>query len=209
MTTIAVPRLFEIFQGSATTAQEVSTILGLGPTGDATARRRLVHPEPASFAPILYFQNPDRTWNLDNDLLYAPITAVLRALDGSAVTRFEEVMADVLVTELWVGSDQKFSMPAFFFRQLYEYLLNPPTYNPANQAFIQYSPQDKNTKTWNVELIRLAVGAGTDPSQLYDINEFFPRGSPLENLDAAFANEGSGLLDRSVMLQMKIVSEVT
>ena len=31
------------------------TILGLGPTGDATLRRRLVHPDSENFEPILYF----------------------------------------------------------------------------------------------------------------------------------------------------------
>lgn len=214
MTTLNASRLYEIFQGTPTVVDEVVTILGLGPTGDATLRRRLVHPDAANFEPILYWSNPDRTFNLDNELLRAPLTAVLRALEGSAVTRFDQVDADVVITEVWQATNQKFSMPAFLFRQLYEYLLNPPAWTPSAPIFIQYSPQDKNPKTYNVELVRLVVGSGGDPTQLYDVTEFFPAGAgsgvadPLAGLDAAFENEGSGLLDRTVLFQMKVVSEV-
>ena len=214
MTTLIGSRLYEIFQGTPTTVDEAVTILGLGPTGDATARRRLVHPDAANFEPILYFMNPDRTLNLDNEVLRAPLTAVHRMLEGSAVSRFEQVDADILITETWQGSSQKFSMPGFMFRQLYEYLLNPPAWTPSAPVYIQYSPQDKNPNTYDVELIRLVVGSGGDPSQLYDVTEFFPPGAgaavadPLAGLDAAFANEGSGLLDRTVLFQMKIVAEV-
>lgn len=214
MTTLDASRLFEIFQGTPTTVDEEVTILGLGPTGDATLRRRLVHPDAANFEPILYWKMPDRIINMDNEALSTPITAVLRALDGSQVSRFAEDVPDVIVTEVWLGSDTVFSMPGFQFRQLYEYLRNPPTWDPADPVYIQYSPQDKNAKTWNVELLRLAVGAGGDPSQLFDVTEFFPPGAgsaqadPLAYLDEAFANEGSGLLDRTVVFQMKLVSEV-
>jgi len=214
MTIIAGSRLFEILQGTPTTEDEEVTILGLGPTGDATARRRLVHPDAVNFEPILYWKMPDRTFNMDNEALRAPITAVLRALAGSQVTRFDEVVADVIVTEIWMGSDTAFSMPGFQFRQLYEYLINPPAWVPAAPVYIQYSPQDRNTKTWNVELVRMALGTGGDPTQLFDLTEFFPpgvgsgQGDPLAYLDEAFLNEGSGLLDRTVVLQMKLVSEV-
>lgn len=214
MGTASSSRLYQIFLGAPATDDEAVTILGLGPTGDATARRRLVHPDATNFEPILYFQNPDRTMNIDNELLRAPIASVLRALDGSAVVRFDEVDADVLITEIWLATDGKFSMPAFLFRQLYEYLINAPAWDPASPDYIQWSPQDKNAKTYNVELIRMAVGGGGDPTQLFDVTEFFPPGSasaqgdPLASLDLAFANEGSGLLDRTVLFQMKIVSEV-
>ncbi len=130
------------------------------------------------------------------------------------MTRFDQVDADVVVTEVWIGSDQKLSMPAFMFRQLYEYLVNPPDWAPSAPVYVQWQPQDKNAKTYNVELLRLVVGSGGDPSQLFDVNEWFPQGTgsavdPLASLDAAFALEGSGLLDRTVLFQFKIVSEVT
>lgn len=213
MTTLTASRIYEIFEGTPTTVDEEVTILGLGPTGDATARRRLVHPDSVNFEPILYFQNPDRTFNLDNEVLLAPLVNVMRALEGSATTRFESVLADAIITEVWSGSDQKFSMPGFMFRQLYEYLANPPEWSPSSPVYIQWSPQDKNAKTYNVELVRLFVGAGGDPTQLFDVTEFFPPGQgsgtadPLAVLDDAFAVEGSGLIDRTVVLQMKIVSE--
>lgn len=216
MTTLSASRLYQIWLGGLITEDEAVTILGLGPTGDVTARRRLVHPDAENFEPILYWSMPDRTYNLDNEVLRAPIAAVLRMLEGSVVTRFEQVDADVVITELWNGSEAEFSMPGFQFRQLYEYLVNPPAFDPAAPVYIQYSPQDKNAKTYNVELYRLAVGSGSDPTQMYDLTEFFPPGQgagqaqvgPLASLDEAFANEGSGLLDRPVIFQMKIVNEV-
>lgn len=213
MTTLSGSRLYRVWLGTPTTADEGVTILGMGPTGDPLERRRLVHPDAVNFPPILYFQNPDRTFNMDNDALRAPITQVIRALSGSVVTRFDEELADVIVTEVWTGSDEKFAMPGFQFRQLYEYVINPPAWVPSNPVYVQYSPQDKNAKTFNVELLRLAVGAGGDPTQLYDVTEYFPAGQggaydPLAMLDDGFAVEGSGLIDRTVVLQMKIVSEV-
>lgn len=213
MTTLTASRLYEIFEGTPATEDEEVTILGYGPTGDATEKRSLVHPDSVNFPPILYWKNPDRTFNMDNDALRAPIADALRALEGSQVVRFSEVVADVLITEVWRGSDGEFSMPAFQFRQLYEYVINPPDWAPASPVYVQWSPQDKNAKTWNVELLRLVVGGG-QPGALFDVTEFFPPGSgaaqgdPLASLDDAFLNEGSGLIDRTVTLVMKLVSEV-
>lgn len=214
MATISTTRLYQIFQGSPITATATPTILGLGPAGDPTSRRRLVHPDAANFDPIVYWSNPDRTFGIDNELLLPPIAGVARALDGSLVTRFDAVTADVVITEVWIAEGSKMACPVFLFRQLYEYLQNPPAFNAASQTYIQWSPQDRNAKTYNVELVRLQVGSGGDPTQLFDVTEFVPRGAgaaqgdPLAGLDDTFANEGGGLLDRTMTFTFKVVSEV-
>lgn len=214
MATISSSRMYQIFQGTPVTATVTPTILGMGPTGDPTLRRRLVHPDSANFDPIVYFSNPDRTFNMDNEALLAPIASVFRALDGSLVTRFESVTADAVITEVWVAEGTKLAAPVFLFRQLYAYLHNAPAFDPAAQTYITWQPQDKNAKTYNVELVRLAVGTGADPTQLYDVTEFIPKGAgsaqgdPLASLDDTFANEGGGLLDKTMTFQFKIVSEV-
>lgn len=214
MATFSGSRLFQIFQGTPVTATATPTILGLGPTGDATLKRRLVHPDASSFDPIVYFQNPDRTFGVDNEILLPPLTGVRRALTGSLVTRFEQTAPDVIVTETWTAEGGNFSVPAFMFRQLYEYIANPPAFDAVAQSYITWQPRDRNPKTYNVEMLSLRVGSGTDPTQLYDVTEFIPRGvgsaygDPLATLDDTFANEGGGLLDRTMILQMKIVSEV-
>lgn len=214
MATLTSSRLYQIFQGTPVTATATPTILGMGPTGDPLLRRRLVHPDSANFDPIVYFSNPDRTFNIDNEVLLAPTSAVLRALEGSLVTRFESVTADAIITEIWTAEGSKLSAPAFVMRQLYAYIHNTPAFNPAAQEYIRWYPQDKNTKGYDVELLRLAVGTGSNPAQLFDVTEFIPagagsaQGDPLASLDATFANEGGGLLDRTMVFQFKIVGEV-
>lgn len=214
MGTFSSSRLYQIFQGTPVSASVTPTVLGMGPTGDPLLRRRLVHPDSANFDPIVYFSNPDRTFGMDNEVLLAPISEVLRALEGSLVTRFDAFTADAVITEVWIAEGTKLSAPAFLFRQLYAYLWNPPDFDPGSQEYIRWYPQDKNTKGYDIELVRLAVGSGGDPTQLYDVTEFIPagvgsaQGDPLASLDATFANEGGGLLDRTMVQQFKIVAEV-
>lgn len=208
MTTLSGSRLYEIFLGSPTTTTSSLTLLGTGPTGDPALRRRLVHPN-AALAPIVYWQNPDRTFNLDNEVLRAPIAELHRTLTSSALVRFAEVDADVVITEVWLASDQRFSMPGFLFRQLYEYLINPPAFDPITPSYIQWEPRDRNPKAYYVEMLRMVVGSGGDPTQLFDLTEYFPPAGELDLLDDGFLNGGSGLVDRTVVLQFRIVAEVT
>jgi len=213
MATLSGSRLYEIFLGTPISVSVTPTILGLGPTGDATLRRLLTHPDSANHDPIVYWSNPDRTFNMDNEVLLDPLASVMRALDGSLVTRFDSVTADAVITEVWLAEGKKMSAPAFMFRQFYEYLKNPPAFSATAQKYIVWTPQDKNMKSYNVELVRLAVGSG-GPGQLYDVTEFIPpgagsaQGDPLASLDETFASEGGGLLDKTMTLQFKLVSEV-
>ncbi len=208
MATFTSHRIYEIFLGDPTVAEEEITFVPIQSSGTPNAVRGLSHPN-SLLAPIVYFCNPDRTINFDQDVLVAPITKAERMLEGSVVTRFETTENDVVITERWQGEANKFSMPTFFFRQLYEYILNPPPFSVSNQEYIQWSPNDKTTDVYNVILMRLAVGGGQENNQLYDVRDFRPVpggniASPVDFLDDAT----TGLLDRSVIFQFKIVGKV-
>lgn len=212
MATFNAGKLYGILQGTPAQVVDTTTILGVGPTGNAALRRRLVHPDSITFPAVVYFQNPDRTINLDNEPLRAPIAQAIRTLSTSATVRFDEVVGDVVVTEIWEAGQGKFAMPGFLFRQLYDLLMNPPTFVPAAPVFIQYEPRDRNPNVYNVELLRLLVGSG-DAGALFDVTEFVPQGAgsaqdPLATIDDAFAQFGGGLIDRTVVLSMKIHSKV-
>jgi hypothetical protein len=207
--------LYTIFQGAASPEEEDVFFLGLAPAGDPLAVRRLVHPN-ASLAPISYFSNPHRTLGLDNDVLPHPITDTRKMLEGTAVIRFENAIDDVIVTEIWNGNPgRRLSIPGFFFRALYEYLRNEPPFDAVSQEYVQWEPQDRTTKSWNIRMLSMTVGGG-DPSgeDAFDVLEFRPDGGggnvigPIDDLDVAIA-AGGGFLDSTVTLRHKIVSEVT
>lgn len=207
-TTFTTHRIYEIFEGEAAVAEEEITFVPIQSAGTPNAQRTLTHPN-SLLAPIVYFCNPTRTINFDQDTLEAPITSVERMLTGSVVTRFETSENDVVITERWAAEAGNFSMPAFFFRELYEYLINPPAFAAVNQEYIQWAPNDRTTDVYNVILTRLVVGGGQENNQLYDVRDFRPNftgdiASPVDFIDDAT----TGLLDRSVILQFKIVNKV-
>jgi len=214
---------YTINQGPPAVLAAGVTLLGAGSEGDPYAFRRLVHPDP-TIAPLTYFANPDRTTNFDKVPLLAPRTRVVKTLDTSTVNRFEAVESDVVISEIWTALDgQRIVIPTSFFRLLYEYLINPPTFVPTSPVYIQWEPRDRsddgtgNTRVYNIEILSLTVGGGGRGEQNYDVSDFRPRGGvndtkftgttygPLDDLQPTF----SGLVDRTAVLRFKIVSEVT
>jgi hypothetical protein len=214
MATITSSATLIIEQGVPITAAEQITFLGIGSAGTLSAKRRLVHPDSA-LAPITYWGNPKRTLNLDNDVLPHPITAPILTAGTTQVVRFERGIDDVIVTEIWPGDDARASMPTFFFRELYEYLNNPPEFSASAQTYIVWEPGDRTTKTYNVELLSLTVGGagGGAAEDAFDVIDLRGQGglygggtilNPLDDLNET----ATGLVDREVRLRMKIVSEV-
>jgi hypothetical protein len=204
-------RIFEIFAGSPVVAAASSIILGSGPAGDLTASRRLVHPDSDTFPELVYPRNPDRTTNLDNQVLPAPLASVALTLTGTRVTRFERSISDTLCTEIWEAGTS-LSMLAPFFRLLYEYLANPPAFDPVDQPYILWEPRDRTDRVYEVELVRMTVGQGGEPD-VFDVKELRAGGgkwaggdvlNPLDALDTVQV----GVLDREVRLTMRVVAEV-
>lgn len=204
-------RTIFIGQGTPTTSQPSLVLFDSGQSGVLGAMRILTHPDGTNFAPITYIKNPTRTFNLDNEVLPAPISDAVLTLGSRPVVRFERAIKDVVITEVWEGAEgRRASMPTFLFRQLYEYLRNPPVFDADAQTYITYQPRDLNAKTYNVQLFALRVGSGNDMDQVFDINDFrLPTGpevqTPLDGMDVV----PTGLISRSVEMRMRVVSEVT
>lgn len=209
-------RIYEIFQGSPVEAADSTTILGTGSAGTPGAARRLVHPDSDNIPPLSYPLNPDRTFNLDNEVLRVPFSSTVLTLSDRKLVRFEGNLADAVVTEVWIADGVKASMPTFFFRLLYEFLANPPAFDPITPDFIQWEPRDRSGKVYNVQIIDLSVGQspGGDVLQKFDVNDGIVPGGASDGGDTqhgldAFDDAGGGVMDRTVFLQMKVVSEVT
>ncbi len=203
-------RLAFIGLGVPTTASSTLTIFESGQSGTLGAKRVLTHPDGVNFSPITYYKNPDRTLHLDNVALPAPDAEAVLTLGSTQVVRFDRQLEDVIITERWDGSDKKLvSMPTFMFRQLYEYLINPPAFAPLAQTYITYRPRDRSTLTYNVQFYRLVVGGGNGPNEVFDVDDFrLAAGTeikqPLESLDV----DPTGVITRPVEVKLRVVSVV-
>ncbi len=187
---------WEILAGSVQEESATLTFVDAGTTGTPSALRTLTHPDAANFPIVTYSSNPDRTLNFDQDVLFPPTSRILRTLGTSQVFVTANSASDVLVTEVWIASATRTRMIASFFRRLYELTINPPA--PAEpEVFLVWAPRDLSDKTYNVILAGIRVG-GSD----IDMKELgrFAAGT----VDTV----ATGVLDRTVELDLKIVSEI-
>jgi len=206
-------RIYQIGQGVPVEAVSSVQLLSVGVEGTLGALRRLVHPDGDVFPPLTYYTNPIRTFNFATDTLRHPIVNVSRTLSSTKVIRFEEVVEDVVVTEVWepIGG---LSMPFFMLAYLYEYLNNPPALDIANPQYIIWEPRDETTDTYKVELIGVQVGGGS-PGK-FNMRQYRARGGPngvsgLGTIDTPTDTMDvvpSTLLDQPVSVTMRIVEKV-
>lgn len=205
-------RIYEIFLGTPVEAPSSVVILGSGTAGTLGAIRRLVHTDSVNFPPLVYARNPDRTINLDNAVLPAPLSVAQLTLDSTRVTRFERRVEDVICTEIWEASPARAAMIAQQARLLYEYMANPPAFNPVTPVYIQWEPRDRTDRVYQVEILDLTIG-GRDAVDVFDFEPrragggLFQGGSvanPLDDLDTVETT----LVDREVRLRLRIVAEV-
>lgn len=204
--------IYPIFAGTLVSGSSSLVLVDTGTTGDPGAVRRLVHPDSVNFATLVYATNPERTINFDTTPLLAPFVALQRTMTATRVTRFEMLEGDVVVTEVWPAGGNRASMSAAFFRLLYEYLNNPPDYDPLDPVYIHWEPRDRTDRIYAVELLKLSLGGGGEPD-VYDVKEVRSRGGLYEGGSILAALDGlesveTGLLDAEVKLVMKIVAEV-
>ena len=210
-------KIYPISLGVPTEAAVGLTFLGTGSAGTRGALRRLVHPDP-SLPPITYWSNPDRTFNLDNDVLPSPRVSAMRGLEETTLVRFDDAISDVIITEIWTAAEgRRMSVPTFFFRLLYEYWTNEPDYEPLAQTYIQWEPRDRNDHVYDVEIMRVTVGGGAENNQMFDVADVRQRGGKYDpDHDAPYLNSTdslntleTGVLDRTMQMQFKIVAKVS
>lgn len=199
-----------IGQGVPSAAQDTLEIYPSGQSGTLGAKRILTHPDGVNFPPIVYYSNPTRTFNLDNEVLIPPAAESIETLTSQQVVRFQRVLQQVVASEVWEASEGRdAAMPTSQFRQLYEYLRNPPAYDPLAQTYVTWQPRDKSDLTYNVQLFALSVGGGNDRLSAFDVDDRRLPASPeiknpLETMDVS----PDGLLTRQVTLRLAIVSVV-
>ena len=195
-----------ILQGAPVVTPTGLTLLGVGSSGTVGALRRMTHPDSVNFSILTYQANPPVTTNMDNDALLGVQAQPVKTLSTTQIIRFDDQLDDVIISEKWTAS-RGATMPTYFFRQLYEYLVNPPVLDPINQTYITWEPRDLNTKSFDIQLFGLSVGSGEGISQ-YTMQEFrLPDSTsirhPLESLDVS----PTGLLLGDVTVQFRIVRE--
>lgn len=191
---------WEILAGASVSATTTSTLIDPGSAGDVSCLRTLTHPDSANFPVVTYNRNPDRTINFDQVPLSPPSGRLLRTLETTQAFVTQNDIDDVVVTEIWSGNNSRASMVAAQFRRLYELSINPPEVaDPEN--FIVWAPCDRSTATYNVIIVDLRVGGG---SGRLDAQENLAKIFEAGDLDAV----ATGLIDRTVELDLKIVSEV-
>jgi len=205
-----------IQQGVPVVAEDAIFFLGAGSTGDPAACRRLVFPSNISplLAPIVYQMtdlgiclNPTRTLNLDNVVLPHPRTTVVRTIGGTRVIRTDDAVGDVVITEIWESQGGS-SMPTFFFRLFYEYLINAPPFDPTQIDFITWEPRDRSDRIYSVDLLSLSVGG--EGESRFDLSDILGRGGDEIANGTDFLNViSSGLVDRDVSLRFRIIADVT
>lgn len=214
--------IYPVQLGVATEVESTLVLLDNGIAGDPSAARRLVFPQTVSpfLAPLVYqigaagwTFNPTRTYGFDTVPLVHPITSARRTLAGTRVVRFNEVAADIIITEVW-EAPSGLSAPISFFRRLYEYLVNTPTVAATGTDYVIWEPRDRTDRSWYVELLSLEVGSGGEGENRFDAIELRDRGGITEGGSIANAIDdlapagGSGVLDREMRLRFKIVAEV-
>jgi hypothetical protein len=156
MTTLNGETTFEIQAPHSLYSEEANLIL-LPENNGVNARRELHYPGN-TFPPIIYPDDPDETINFDSLPLTArPTYKIEKTIAGQQTAMWPGYTADLLVSEIWRGSEKTARMTAYNLRRLIEYFLNPPL-----SGMVKWIPKDKgDTVGYWVRIHNLTV-AGAD-----------------------------------------------
>lgn len=206
-------RLYQILQGLPITATPSVQLLPSGITGTRGSLCRLVHPESDDWPPIVYYRNPDRRFNFSTDYMRHPLISVIRTASSSKLLRFEEVVEDVIVTEVW-NAGGGLSVPLFMVHQIYEYLNNPPAFSALAQEYIIWEPRDETDDTYWVQMVGAQVGGGSPGA--FNMKRWWARGGPndpwtpgpIDTPTDTMDVSPNPLIDQPLVLAMRIIGKV-
>ena len=189
--------IWEILPGAATTTPVTVTLIDPESSGTTGLLQTLTHPDGTNFPPVTFAENPIRMLGFDQVPLHPPTSSTIRTLDTTQVFVTQNALDDVTATLIWPASDRRTTMIASFFRRLYELSINPPALTDP-ETFIVWAPLDRTTSTYNVIISSIRVGGAA-----MDLKEIglIPAGV----LDTV----ATGLVDRTVELDLKIVSQAS
>lgn len=204
-------KILQYGPSSAVAAAQPFILQSPGVVQDPSALRCLVHPDSVNFPTLTYRENPDRELNFFRGRVSrSPAARVDLTATGQVVTSFDRTETDMIIVERWIGSDELASMIGNFLRDLLDYQNNPPN---NTTEFIQWQPKDWNLFYYDVIIVSVTVG-GQNIDTPYDIKERLAIGglnkggniaNPLDNFDGTVE---TGLIDRTVELRMKPVTEI-
>lgn len=196
----SVTNQYEIVLGTSVTETTQYTVLEAGAQGTPSALRTLLHPD--SLSPLVTYQrNPDRTINFSVDPLFVPSHALEKTAGTTLPFITPNSISDVVVTEIWEGSNRRASTTGAFLRRLRELIINPPDFSPGPDDYVIWAPNDlvDDGRTYYVVLLDLRVGG---QSLKLDVKEY-----GIGHFDD-FDTVTTGILDRTVELDMLLRSEV-
>lgn len=188
---------WEILAGDPVESESTLTLVDSGSSGDPSALRTLTHPDGTTFPAVTYNRNPGRTINFDQMPLYPPAAELVRTLGTTLAYVTQNHLDDVIVTEVWEGSNSVASMEASLFRKLYELSINPPAIADP-EVYLRWAPRDRTTTVYNVIIVGLRVGG---QNFKLDVREWGV--DQLTGLDSV----PTGILDKTVELDLLLVSE--
>lgn len=138
--------------------------------------------------------NPDITKNF----IYAPTPkvdgVVQKTISSNVLIQTPQIVADTIMTEIWLGGERNASTLTEMARVFNEYWLTPL---PVGLT-MGWEPLDHNTDRWNVVIVQVLIG-GLD----YDYSEV------RTIVDDAGSGVGSGFLNRQLTLKLKPVKATT
>lgn len=139
--------------GATTVAEEAVDLILMPENSGVDAFRELHYPNNV-LAPLVYQKNPDKWINFDStELVERPVLKYTKTLEAGVLTRWSPYIQDQVIKEFWRGSGSTLSMPAYFFRRLWEFYANPP-----DEDYILWYPKDRTTAAYQIEIESLSVG---------------------------------------------------
>jgi hypothetical protein len=107
---------------------------------------------------LRYPELPRECLNFDQYPIFTPLIASQRTLGSNVDTRFERVISDCIISEIWPADD--LSMRTGFYYALMRFFTEPL----AEGDKLVWYPKDRTWRAFNINIISLSCGDATNQS---------------------------------------------